>query len=177
MRSSVVIAILIFLISCSSTKELPPLETVKSVDINRFMGDWYVIANIPTFLEKGAHNAVENYQWNEKENRIDVNFTFNKDNYDGEKKTLTQKAFIYNEKTKAEWRIQLFWPIKFPYLIIDLAPDYSFTVIGVPERSYVWIMSRTPVMDENIYQKIIKSLGERGFDLSLIQKVPQKVLR
>lgn len=152
------------------------LETVKQVDIQKFMGDWYVIANIPTFLEKGAHNAIENYHWNEKENRIDVTFEFNKNSFNGEKKSLTQKAFIYNKQTNAEWRIQLFWPVKFPYLIIDLAEDYSYTVIGVPARSYVWIMARRPVMDEKIYQELVESLGKRGFDTSLIQKVPQQVL-
>lgn len=162
-----------FLLSCSST-QTPPLKTVEAVDIPRFMGKWYVIASIPTFLEKGAHNAIEVYTWNEKHQRIDVDFTFNKNSFDGEKKHLPQKAFIYNQKTKAEWRIQLFWPLKFPYLVIDLAQDYSYTIISVPDRDYVWIMARTPKMDESLYQKLLTQLKAQHFETSLIQKVPQR---
>jgi len=138
------------------------------------MGKWYVIANIPTFIEKGAHNAIETYTWNEKENRIDVSFKFNQDSFDGKEKSYPQKAFIYDTKTNAEWRIQPFWPLKFSYLVIDLAQDYSYTVIAVPNRNYVWIMARTPTMPEATYQSILEKLRQMSFDLKLLQKVPQK---
>lgn len=157
--------------SCSSTEEL---KTVQKVDIPKFMGTWYVIANIPTFIEKGAHNAIEKYSWNEKEDRIDVDFTFNKDGFDGEKKSYPQKGFIYNKMTNAEWRIQPFWPLKFTYLVMDLAPDYSWTVIGVPNRSYVWIMARNSKMDENLYSELVQKIKAQGFDIKLLEKVPQQ---
>ncbi len=157
--------------SCSTTT--PPLKKVPQVDIGRFMGQWYVIANIPTFIEKDAYNAVETYTWNEKENRIDVLFTFNKGSFKGEKKSYTQKAFVH-DKSGNEWRIQFFWPLKFPYLIIDLAEDYSYTVIGVPNRSYVWIMAKSPKMDETTYNGIVERLKNQKFDVKKIQKVPQK---
>lgn len=163
-----------FFLSCSSTQH-PPLKTVDSVDIERFMGKWYVIASVPTVLEKGAHNAVEVYTWNEKDQRIDVDFTFNQDSFEGKKKHLPQKAFIYNKKTNAEWRIQLIWPLKFPYLVIDLAKDYSYTIISVPDRDYVWIMARTPTMDEGLYQKLITQLKAQHFDTSMLKKVPQRL--
>ena len=159
--------------SCANTPKVP-VKTVDQVDIQKFMGKWYVIANIPTFIEKGAHNAVETYTWNQKEDRIDVKFAFRKDSFDGDKKTYYQKAFIHNKDSKAEWRIQMIWPIKFPYLIMDLAPDYSYTVIGVPNRSYIWIMAKTPTLPEATYQEILKRIEAQKFDLSLIQKVPQK---
>jgi apolipoprotein D and lipocalin family protein len=158
------------ILACSSSN---PIKKVDRVDLNRFMGKWYVIANIPTFVEEGAHNAVETYTWNEKEQRIDVAFTFLKDHFDGKRKTYTQKAFVYDPSGN-EWRIQFFWPFKFAYLIMDLAPDYSYTVIGVPNRNYIWIMSKTPTLPDAAYQEIIKKIKDQGYDTSLIKKVPQK---
>ena len=172
MKNFIPAALITTLFSCS-TKDLPAVKTADKVDIQRFMGKWYVIANIPTFIEKNAHNATETYTWNEKENRIDVDFEFNKDKPDGEKKSYPQKAFIYNKETNAEWRIQFFWPLKFAYLIMDVAPDYSYTVIGVPDRGHVWIMARKPVIEESDYKKLIQSIKAQHFDISKIEKVPQ----
>jgi apolipoprotein D and lipocalin family protein len=174
MKKLINIALFSTLFSACSSNDLKPLKTVDSVDVKSFMGKWYVIANIPTFIEKGAHNAIETYTWNEKENRIDVSFKFNQDNFDGPEKSYPQKAFIYDTKTNAEWRIQPFWPLKLPYLVIDLAQDYSYTVIAVPNRNYVWIMARTPTMPEATYQSILEKLRQMSFDLKLLQKVPQK---
>lgn len=138
------------------------------------MGTWFVISNIPTFIEKNAHNAIEKYTWNEKEDRIDVDFSFNKDSFTGEKKEYPQKAFIYNKKTKAEWRIRPFWPIKFAYLIVDVAPDYSWTIIGVPNREHVWIMARTQTLPQDTYDSLVAKVKENLFDVSKLEKVPQK---
>ena len=129
------------------------LQTVDYVDLDKFMGDWYVIANIPTWFEKGAHNALEQYLWNEK-GYIDVIFSFNKNSFSGERKKLTQKAFIYNKTTNAEWRIQPFWPLKLPYLVIDLDKEYQYTVIGYPSRNYVLIMSRSKSLDKQTLSSI-----------------------
>lgn len=157
----------------STTENKEPLHTVTHVDIPKFMGDWYVIANIPTFVEEGATNAIESYSWNEKEQRIDVDFRYNKLTPEGELKKYPQKAWIYDKKTNAEWRVQPWWPLKFAYLVIDLAPDYSYTVIGVPSRKYVWIMARNSTLDKAVYQQILARLENLGYDISKIQKVPQ----
>ena len=69
--------------------------------------------------------------------------------------------------------MQFLWPFKMPFLIIDLDKDYSHTVIGYPSKKYVWIMSRNPQFDENIYNKILENLSNIGYDISLIKKVPQ----
>lgn len=171
MKNFIPAFLLTTLFSCSS--KLPEVKTAENVDIQRFMGKWYVIANIPTFIEKNAHNATETYTWNEKEERIDVDFFFNKDKADGEKKSYPQKAWVHNKKTNSEWRIQFFWPVKFAYLIMDVAPDYSYTVIGVPDRDHVWIMARKPVLEDGVYQKLIQSIQAQQFDISKIEKVPQ----
>ena len=104
------------------------LPTVDYVNIERFMGDWYVIAIIPNFIEKNAVNGIESYKLLDN-NKIKIDYRFRLNNANGKKKHLQPKAEIYNKKTNAEWRVQFIWPLKFPYLIIELAKDYSYTVI------------------------------------------------
>ncbi len=174
MRALIPFLSFIFLCGCVSMKsDLGELKTVERIEIPQFMGTWYVIANIPTFVEKGAVNAIEKYTWNEVEGRIDVDFKYNKDTADGEIKSYPQKAWIYNTDTNAEWRVQPLWPFKLAYLVIDLAPDYSYTVVSVPSRNYLWIMARTKTLSPEIYQKILDKVKTQGFDLTKIQKVPQ----
>jgi apolipoprotein D and lipocalin family protein len=162
-----ILIIILLLCACSSN----PPKTVPYVDVKNFMGKWYVIASIPTFIDQNAFNAVETYTWNADKNRIDVDFKFNQNSFDGELKSYPQKAWIYNEKTNAEWRIQLFWPLKFAYLINDLAADYSYTVITVPDRKNVWIMARKPYLPEDVYQSIIQKLQQQSFELKDLKKV------
>ena len=154
--------------------KLPPQPTVPKVEISKFMGPWYVIASIPTAFEGGAYNAVETYTWNEEKERIDVDFRFNKDSFDGPEKKYPQKAFIYDQESKAEWRVQPFWPLKFAYLIVGLADDYSDTIVGVPDRSHVWIMAREPRITETRYNELVAKVKSLGYDLSKLQKVPQR---
>lgn len=168
------IILVLFMISCTHSKALPPLKTVPKVDLSKFMTKWYVIANIPTRFEIGATNAIEEYTWNSKKERIDISFTYRQDHPEGELKSIPQKGFIYNSKTNAEWRVQPFWPLKFAYLIIELADDYSYTVIGVPSRNYVWIMAKTPIMKKDDYDYLVQRLKEtHHYDIEKLQLVPQ----
>ena len=162
-------------IGCFGSPEVnkyPDMKTVTYVDIERFMGDWYVIANIPTFIEKGATNAIESYKLGSN-GVIETTFTFFKDSPNGEKKTYRPTGFIKDIETNAEWRMQFLWPFKMPFLIIDLDEEYTYTVIGIPSRKYVWIMARDSGMNDKLYDGILSRLSEIGYDVSLIQKVPQ----
>ena len=163
--------VLLFLTNCQDVN-LKPMETVPYVDIEKFMGDWYVIANIPTFLEKGATNAIESYQLNDK-GEVETYFSYFKNSPQGTKKEYFPKGFIVNKDTNAEWKMQFLWPFKASFLIIDLDQDYSYTVIGVPSRKYVWIMAREPEIPQNIYQGILSRLQKNGYDLTKLQMVPQ----
>ena len=113
--------------ACASN--YPEMETVDYVDLERFMGDWYVIANIPTFVEKGAHNAVENYALN-PDGTVATTFTFRKDSFDGKLKTYTPKGFVQNTETNALWGMQFIWPIKGDFRIVYLDDDYSQTIVA-----------------------------------------------
>jgi apolipoprotein D and lipocalin family protein len=152
---------------------LPPLTIVPKVDLDRFMGDWYVIANIPTFIEKGAHNAVESYQL-AADGTIETTFTFRADGFDGPEKRYTPRGFVLDRESNAIWGMQFVWPIKADYRIVYLSPDYSQTVIGRMARDYVWVMARTPSIPEADYARIVELVGSLGYDTSLIQRVPQR---
>ena len=156
-----------------SNRKLAQLETVEYVDLQKFMGDWYVIANIPTFIEKGAVNAIESYRLDSK-GRIKTTFTFRKDSVSGTEKRYSPTGFIYNRETNAEWRMQFLWPFRSPFLIIDLDDDYSYTVIGIPSRKYVWIMAREHKMSEGLYNKIISNLEKVGYDITQIKRINQE---
>jgi apolipoprotein D and lipocalin family protein len=151
----------------------PPLATVDHVDLPRFMGDWYVIANIPTFIEKGAHNAVESYRL-DSDGTIATTFTFRKGGFDGPEKEYHPRGFVRNTATNAEWGMQFIWPFKGDYRIIYLDEDYSVTVIGRNKRDYVWLMARTPTLPEAKYEEAVQVIAEAGYDVSLLQRVPQR---
>ncbi len=170
MKAMRILAFLSFTVMCATQ---PTLNTVDKVDINRFMGDWYIIATIPTFLEQGAYNAVESYRLDEKGN-IATTFTFNKNGFNGPVKTYYPTGFIRDRKTNATWDMQFIRPFKAEYLIIYLNEDYSITIIGRTKRDYLWLMARTPTIPDSDYEQMIKLIASFGYETSKIVKIPQK---
>jgi len=157
---------------CAMNKQ-PPLLTENNIDLNRYVGDWYVIASIPLWVEKDAYNAIESYRLDEDGN-IPTVFTFNKGGFDGEKKTYKSKAFVRDKNSNAVWGVQFIWPFKAEYRIMYLNSDYSQTIVGRTKRDYVWLMARTPTISEADYQVRLKLIEEEGYDISKIRKVPQQ---
>ena len=149
-------------------------QTVNYVDLERFMGDWYVIAGRVTFLEKDAYNPIESYRWNAEKERVDINFTFNSGSFTGKKKAIPQKGYIFNKNTNAYWKVSPIWPLKFGYLVIDLDEDYQWTVIGVPSQKYLWIMARTPQISENLYSEIVSRIEDKKYNTQDIKNMPQQ---
>ena len=159
------------LAGCSSN--LPPIRTEEFVDLQRFMGDWYVVANIPTFLERDAHNAVESYRLLD-DGRIATTFTFNDGGYDGERKTYTPTGFIRDEQSNAVWGMRFIWPIKADYRIVYVDDDYQHTIIGREKRDYVWIMARSPQVPAGDMQRLVDIIAAQGYDTSKLRPVPQR---
>ena len=157
----------------SACTEHPPIHTVEQVELERFMGDWYVIANIPTFLEKGAHNAVESYRLN-NDGTIATTFHFREDSFEGELQSYHPVGYVIGGSNNAVWGMQFIWPFKAEYRVIWLDPEYQITVIGRTQRDYVWIMARRPAIPEAQYEEILQFLRQQGYDSSLVSKVPQR---
>lgn len=152
-----------------------PMPTVDYVDLERFMGDWYVIANIPTFIERDAHNAVERYSLDQL-GRVQTHFSFRQGGFDGELKQYYPTGYIVDEETNAVWGMQFVWPIKADYRVVYLDPQYSITVIGREARDYVWIMAREPAISDAQYAEVRQRVAELGYDVEALQKVPQQWL-
>ena len=156
--------------ACSTSTTI---RTVPKVDLERFMGDWYVVANIPTFIERKAHNAVESYEL-VGDQQVATTFRFNQGSFDGPVKTYMPTGFVSDDPSNAIWGMQFIWPIKADYRVIYLNEDYTQTVIGRNRRDYLWIMARTPSIPAADYAAIIDLANELGYDAAKIRTVPQR---
>ena len=158
------------LYSCS---HYAPMATVDHVDLERFMGDWYVLASIPTFLEEGAHNAVESYARND-DGTIATTFTFLDGGFDGERRQYHPTGFVRDDGTNALWGMQFIWPIEADYRIVYLDDEYTSTVIAREARDYVWLMARTPELSKEKYAAIEAFIESIGYDTGKLKRVPQR---
>ncbi|HET9694741.1 MAG TPA: lipocalin family protein [Steroidobacteraceae bacterium] len=161
---------LALLAGCAGAPTIPPAG---NVELERFMGDWYVIANIPTRFEVGAHNAVESYRL-DADGSIATTFTYRDGAFDGPEKVMRPRGFVRDGTNNAVWGMQFVWPIKAEYVIAYVDPAYTQTIIGRSKRDYVWIMARTPTLPSAEYARLERRVQELGYDLSKLQKVPQQ---
>jgi apolipoprotein D and lipocalin family protein len=156
--------------ACASNQK-PQIATVPQVDIQRFMGPWYVIAAIPTAIETESFNAIESYKLDD-DGTIATTFTFNKGSLDGKVKTYNPRGFVVENSGNARWGMQFIWPIKAEYLIAHVDENYSETIIARNARDYVWIMARTPHLSEEAYQALVKKVSDMGYDMQKLRRVP-----
>lgn len=171
MRIAKPIPVALIWILIAGCQTMKPIHTVEEVDLKRFMGDWYVISSIPTFIEKDAYNALESYRL-DADGTVATTFSFNKGSFDGPLKKYTPRGFVRDKTSNAVWGMQFIWPFKAEYRIIYLADDYSQTVIGRSKRDYVWIMAREQSIPDEDYQRILNFLTDQGYSLDNLRKVP-----
>jgi apolipoprotein D and lipocalin family protein len=164
------ITLTLMLTACSTSPAIPVAERV---DLERFMGDWYVIANIPTSPERGAHNAVESYRL-DTDGSIATTFTFRVGAFDGPEKVMRPRGFVRDRPSNAVWGMQFVWPIKAEYLIAHVDADYTETIIARSRRDYVWIMARAPQIAEADYERLKQKVADLGYDMAKLERVPQR---
>jgi len=157
-------------IGCSSNK-LPEIPLASEVDLARFMGDWYVIAAIPTFIEKNSFNAIENYKLN-PDGTIATTFTFNSGSLEGKVKAYHPRGFVVEGTNNALWGMQFIWPVKGEYRISYIDSSYLYTIVARNKRDYVWIMARSSKISDEKYAELVKSVADMGYDSSLLRLVP-----
>jgi apolipoprotein D and lipocalin family protein len=150
-----------------------PIPPVAEVDLPRFMGDWYVIANIPTFLERKSYDAIETYEMR-GDGRIQTTFRHRKGSFDAPVDTMRPVATIREGSNNAVWGMQFVWPIKAEYVIVYLDEGYTQTIIGRSARDYVWLMARTPQISDADYAAHVERLKALGYDTSKLRRVPQR---
>ena len=161
---------LCLLAACRSVSMPTPAPRV---DIPRYMGDWYVIATIPTRLEKDAFNAVESYRLDD-DGTIETTFQYRKGGFDGKPKKLKARGFVRDDPSNSVWGMQFVWPIKADYRIAWIAPDYSQVVVAREKRDYLWIMARTHEIPDEDFAKLKSFAVSLGYDPAKIEKTPQR---
>jgi len=166
---------LVLLAGCATTGSAePPFQpVVPRVDLDRFSGSWYVISFLPTFIEKNGTNGIETYTFDD-EGKVFVEYIFYNHSPQGKRKYTTQKGWIMPDGSNAVWKVRPLWPLKLPYLIIDLAEDYRYTVVGTNNYKYVWIMAREPFLSDEDYRGILQRLESRGYPVEEIKMMPQE---
>lgn len=150
-----------------------PLDVVDKVDVNRYLGKWYEIALLPNSFQKGCNCTTAEYSLIDEETIRVVN-TCRKDSVTGEIDQANGKAFIVDGTNNAKLRVQFFWPFRGDYWIIDLDKEnYQYAVVGTPSRKYLWILSRTPKMDDELFNSLVEKCGTKGFDVSKLIRTDQ----
>lgn len=148
-----------------------PLRRAPQVDLNRYMGTWYVIANIPYIFENGKVATSDEYQRTSE--GIKVTFHYRK-GFDKAEKAYHGKAWVPNSADTARWKVQMLWPFTSDYPIVDLAPDYSAVLVGLPSRKLMWIMARERHLAEPEYQRLLEVAKAQGYPVQEVSKVPQE---
>lgn len=166
-------SIIILILFNITTMQAQKMETVPNVDLNKYTGKWYEIASFPQRFQKGCNCTTAEYTSTDK-GYIIVENRCNKDSIDGPESYIKGKAFVEKNSGNAKLKVQFFWPFKGKYWIIDLADDYSYAVVSHPNKKYLWILSRTPQMNDVVYKQIIARLQEKGLATENLVKTIQK---
>ena len=158
---------------CGSSNNAP-LKVVDKVDVQRYLGKWYEIALLPNSFEKGCNCTTAEYSLIDS-TTIRVINSCRKDSVKGGVDKANGKAFVVEGSNNAKLRVQFFWPFRGDYWIIDLDKEnYSYAVVGAPNRKYLWILSRKPKMDEVLYNTLIEKCKAKGFDVNKLEKTKQE---
>ena len=170
-RRTTLIALLLVLSGCA-TMPSAAVPVVPFVDLPRFMGDWYVIANIPTFLDKASFAATESYQLN-TDGTVATTFSQRKGSFSAPLKSYHPTGFVRPTGSNAEWGMRFIWPFKAEYLIAYVDESYSQAIIARNKRDYVWILARSAQISESDYQALSQRVAALGYDTALLRRIPQ----
>ena len=155
--------LILFLIFMGFLKGADTMKTVEFVDLEKFMGKWFVIALVPNMIEKGATNSSDTYALN-NDGTIDITYDAIKD---GKERQIKQKGTVVDKSSNAEWTIQMRKPfvpfMKFPFKIVYVDENYEYMAVGYPKNTMGWIMGRSSQISNEDYDKIMSSLIDLGY--------------
>ena len=176
-RTGALISVLLAAVGSSAcsfnSMAVEPLSPVEYVDLERFMGPWYVISSTATFIDKKSFNAIEEYTL-AKDGTIKTRFSFFDGGFDGEFKTYHPRGFVRPDGSNAVWGMQFIWPIKADYQIVYLDEDYRRVIIAREKRDLVWLMAREPTIPEEEYRALLARIVALGYDAADLRLTPQQ---
>mmetsp|Transcript_51251 Transcript_51251/g.116512 ORF Transcript_51251/g.116512 Transcript_51251/m.116512 type:complete len:210 (+) Transcript_51251:439-1068(+) len=158
----------------AAARKKPLVSMERSVEVRRFMGRWFVAASIGTPFEQGMMNCVEEYAWDEERGRVDVQFAMQANPTAGA--TVLAQRMTPTNDLNTSFRLVpkvlgLWSPVGFTYLLLEMDPDYEACMVGVPDRSYLWLMTREAHPAEETVQGLLERAKRLGYDPTKIKRV------
>jgi apolipoprotein D and lipocalin family protein len=172
-RISLTLATLMLASTGCAGSKLGQIPAAPSVDLQRFMGDWYVIAHIPSYIERNHYDAIESYALL-PDSRIQTTYRYRNKHMDAPIKTMSPVGTVRPGTNNAVWGMQFIWPIKAEYVINWVNADYTQTLVARSARDYAWIMAKAPAISETDYAAQMTRLRELGYDTSKVRRMPRK---
>lgn len=168
-RIPILLALLVTLSSCATFATNQPLAN--NVDLSRYAGRWYIIANIPYFAERGKVGSYFDVSFPDGNVR-DV-YHGRDGGFDAELSHFVMHGYVVKGTGGAYWRESPFWPVYLSYLILYVDRNYQTALVGYPGKDYGWVLSRSPRMDDALYDDLLKKFAAIGYDPSKFRRVPQ----
>lgn len=159
--------------SCTGQNDRVDKTVVKDFDLEKYLGTWYEIVRYDHRFERGLTGVTATYSL-ETDGTIKVVNAGYKDSLEGERSEAIGKAKIPDPDIPSKLKVSFFWIFYADYFVLELDPEYQWAVVGSKSDSYLWILSRTPQMDQAIYMELLSRLTKRGYDIQKLIQVEQK---
>lgn len=137
-------------------------KTVSYVDLKKYTGTWFEIARYPNRFQKKCIGNVQATYTLRSNSKISVLNQCLEES--GKTKIANGKAVVTDSVTNSKLKVTFFWPFYGNYWILDLDQNYTYAVVGEPDRKYLWILSRTPEIDPHLYSEILERIKDQGYD-------------
>ncbi len=155
-------ALAMVLSGCSSTGIPDGLEPVSSFELERYLGQWHEIARLDHSFERGLERVTATYSMREDGGVRVINrgYDTEKDQWD----EAEGRAYFIGDETVGRLKVSFFGPFFGGYNIIELGEDYEYSMVAGPDRSYLWILSRSPEMAPEVLDRLVKKAESLGFN-------------
>lgn len=173
-KLSFLFALIFLMSSCNSQNNMIDKTVVKELDIEKYLGTWYEISRYDHSFERGLVGVTATYSFR-KDGKIKVVNAGFEETLDGKKSEAIGKAKIPDSNIPSKLKVSFFWIFYGDYFVLELDKDYQWALIGSSSDNYLWILSRSPQMDEAIYNEILNNLTTRGYDVKKLIQVKQKI--
>lgn len=179
MRTHLLSCLLLAALSCSAPAvhadmQQAPVTTVPQLDLGRYVGKWYEIAAFPMFFQRDCIADTTAEYALAADGSIDV---INRCRTDSGFDQAKGRATAVEGSNNARLKVSFFWPFRSDYWVIGLDPEYRWAVVANPNRRFLWVLSRTPQLPQELLDAALKSATDQGFDLKQLRYTPQGTQR
>jgi len=179
LRVVLLISLVSLLSACAfgDAKPTPPVEVATTgpgapIDLQRFMGTWYVIGRVPNPIERGHVASVNEYTLR-GDQKVSITYRY-RDGFSQPLQELTVRASVDEKSGNHNWRTWFYKVVPTRTRVLEVAPDYSWAMLGYPGREMAWIFAREPDMDKDLYKELATRLRDQyGVNTDKLKRVPQ----